>query len=140
MMRTEQLREALRKHPITQQYFEDVYASDQLPPLVKGRAYVVNTHPSDMPGEHWFALYRGENGAVTFMDSFGRVPPKQLARYRLTYDCTRFQGLQPICGQYCLMFVLAVQRPRVLNCLDSQDLLCNDRLVRRFAWREFGVK
>jgi len=34
---------------------------------------VSNTHPSDMPGEHWVVIYISDNGDYgEFFDSFGR--------------------------------------------------------------------
>ena len=138
-MREEQLRETLRRHRVTGQYFEDVYPCDLLPSLRPGKAYVVNTQPQDQPGEHWFALYRKPNGEVRYMDSYGAHPPAFLGRYKLTFTEDRYQGMQPFCGLYCLLFVLSVEKPELLQFLDPCDWITNDKWIRKFARQEFGV-
>ena len=37
-------------------------------------AIVVNTHPSDKPGEHWVAIYLKTNDKGEYFDSYG-LPP-----------------------------------------------------------------
>lgn len=138
-MRSESIREALRGHYVTRQYFKDVYPYDLLPHLQPGKAYVVNSHSHLEEGEHWMAVYRGYDGTVRFMDSYGQSPPSFLRKYRVTHTGIRYQGVQPTCGLYCLLFVLSVKKPELLNSLDPHDWISNDKWIRKFALREFGV-
>ncbi|MEQ2301665.1 hypothetical protein AMECASPLE_038394 [Ameca splendens] len=47
---------------------------DQTSATTAGPAYfIVNTHPSHMPGEHWLALTLDENGEASFFDSYGSL-------------------------------------------------------------------
>lgn len=55
-------------------HFYGVLASDQLPRVpVRDVAsmMIVNTHPSNQPGEHWLAIYITDDGIGRFYDSFG---------------------------------------------------------------------
>ena len=48
-------------------------ACDELPEspeCVKPRAYIVNTHPADKPGEHWIAVWT-EHYSCEILDSYG---------------------------------------------------------------------
>jgi hypothetical protein len=56
--------------------FAGVFAADQLPNklIEKPVSMVVNTHKSNMPGEHWVAIYVNENGFGEYFDSFGMAP------------------------------------------------------------------
>lgn len=140
MLNTNQLREALSKHQITGHYFEDVYAVDTLPTLKRGKAYIMNTDPIHKPGEHWVALFRREDGRVIYMDSIGLNPPKMLTRYKITKTFNnRVQGVQPICGLYCMLFILSICRPNVLDILDK-DCISNDGIVKMYVDREFDVR
>lgn len=54
--------------------FADVWTCDELP---QGKSFkllsyfIINTHPSHMPGEHWLALTLEEDCRTTFYDLFG---------------------------------------------------------------------
>ena len=48
-------------------------ACDELPESperVKPRAYIVNTHPADKPGEHWIAVWT-EHDSCEVLDRYG---------------------------------------------------------------------
>ena len=100
----------------------------------------MNTDPIHKPGEHWIALFRREDGRVIYMDSIGLQPPKTLTKYKISKTfTTRVQGVQPICGHYCMLFILSVCRPSVLDILDK-DCISNDCIVKLYVDREFGVQ
>ena len=42
--------------PVSRSILGGVLASDELP-----HRYIVNTDPSNMPGQHWIVIYIGEN-------------------------------------------------------------------------------
>ena len=140
LLTTPLLRQALRRHRVTSPYFDDVYALDQLPrSLPKGKVCLVNTQPSDLPGEHWFVVYRDPEGMVYHLDSYGLEPPDELRDYTLYYYPRRLQGIQPHCGYYALIFALAIQRPYLLDLFSSRCSSSNDRLAKLLAQKEFGV-
>ena len=67
----------IKKRIINGTEFLGVLACDQLPKnhVCKFPAMlVVNTHPSNMPGEHWLAIYISKNKHGYFFDSFGNPP------------------------------------------------------------------
>ena len=51
--------------------FAGVYPVDKIQFPAGTRFQILNTHKSDMPGEHWFAVVKG-NGVFYVYDSFGR--------------------------------------------------------------------
>ena len=60
--------------------FDGVFSSDHLP--TKPRLLVSNTDPSDMPGEHWVAIYVDDDGRYgEYFDSLGRRPTATFERY-----------------------------------------------------------
>ena len=76
--------------------FDGVFASDRLP--TKPRLFVCNTDPSDMPGEHWIAIYVDDNGHYgEYFDSLGRPPNRLFEHYmnehcrEWTYNCKQLQ-------------------------------------------------
>ena len=99
-----------------------VLACDQLPDHInptKTAAFVINTDPISLPGEHWVALFYNGLGRFYYMDSYG-LPP--LNDYIVTFikaHSTRPyvynpRALQHIinstCGLYCIYFVLIKAR------------------------------
>ena len=51
--------------------FAGVYPVDKIQFPDKTRFQILNTHRSDQPGEHWFAVVKGKNKLYIY-DSFGR--------------------------------------------------------------------
>ena len=49
--------------PVSSSIFGGVLASNDLPNTIKHKPvfYIVNTDPSNMPGQHWIVIYIGEN-------------------------------------------------------------------------------
>lgn len=140
MLDTIQIEKALKRHRLTAPCFGGVYAYDQTPKRLKhNTAYVINTHPSYLPGEHWFALYVNRNGVIHHFDSAG-VKRKLKWTNPIVYNKRRIQGSSPLCGQYVLLFILTSVAPWKFNFnhLDK-DIYYNDKIVRNVVWREFGV-
>lgn len=121
-------------------YFRGVYAADQIADtlmkkqILKNRnqptAFIVNTHPSQGPGEHWLAFYitpsseRNNNNndyIIEFFDSFGYNKSLSFIHTEYFYNfirnnCfktekiyTNIQRLQDrksiLCGYYCCLFL-----------------------------------
>ena len=58
----------------TKKVFKKVCAFDQLEKPVFPSAYVINSDPSNEPGEHWIAVYFDKNGQGEYFDSYGLAP------------------------------------------------------------------
>ena len=139
MLSTLQIKSALSKHPLTRAVFQDVCPADRLPrTLTRGKAYVINTHPSHLPGEHWIALYRETSGTVKYFDSLGLGPLINLRGYTVICWDRRIQGLLPFCGHYVIAFILSLSNPQVLKQFDGH-VHSNDLRVKLLVQREFGV-
>ena len=131
--------------------FLGVLACDQLsshkvrkPPAM----LIVNTHPSDMPGEHWLAIYFTKQNQGYFFDSFGNPPDSakfspEIFTYLVEncgdvyYSRSQVQNnYSTTCGQHCIFFLCHIQRgipfTRVLN-MYSGNLACNDAMVCKFV-------
>ena len=145
-MKSSQLMTALSTHPETKKVFLGVFASDQLPVSIKNNAaLVVNTHPSCMPGQHWCAFYITSE-CVYYFDSYGQPPfvksfmTLMRCRKKQKIFGRRVQGSGPMCGHYCLYFLLAMARGD-LSCMDKfgHHLNANDRLVRKEVLHHFRI-
>lgn len=140
MLNTSTIRHALQRHKDTNPIFHDVFPADLIPnPLPVGKACVVNTQPSHMGGEHWIVVIRkNASRNVHYFDSTGNTPRINLRGYKIIASEKQLQGTQPFCGHYCLIFVLALKKPRVLDLFEHR-CSTNDLLVKLLAKREFGV-
>ena len=56
-MNTIQIEHLLKKDPFTKTIFKKACAKNQLLRVDYSSAYVINSHPSSKPGEHWIAVY-----------------------------------------------------------------------------------
>ena len=143
-MYTYQLKRALKNHPKTRSVYGGVFARDKLPvkPPTKETSYIVNTHPSSKPGQHWVAFFITED-TVYFFDSYG-IPPvgfERVIKWRknYVYNRKRLQGIGRMCGHYCLYFILAMQTHHTFR-IFSDDYNTNDRVVKRFVEKRFDVR
>lgn len=94
--------------------FLGVYPCDLLPDITRTpAAVIINTDPSNKPGEHWVAVYFNENNEAEYFDSFGLPPLKKEILSFLNKFSVRWyynpHNLQPFysstCGLYCIMFL-----------------------------------
>ena len=87
----------------------DVLSIDQLPSYAIPGAYIINTDPSYLPGQHWIALFVSSGGVVNYFDSYGRPPPVDLRHIlpsHYTWNTRKLQGIfDSDCGLYCLFFL-----------------------------------
>ena len=82
---------------------------DKLP-----KGYIINTHTSDLPGEHWVAIYIDSRGRGQYFDSYGLFPLYNEFTEFLNDYCTSwnynsrtFQSSNSsTCGLYCIFFIL----------------------------------
>lgn len=90
--------------------FLGVYPLDQLPTVTNiNSKFIVNTHTSNLPGQHWVAV----NGRCVF-DPCGIYYPNRLCNYlyeknhgqRLCYNRQSFQNPHStLCGNYCMYWL-----------------------------------
>lgn len=152
-MNTIELTSVIRKRVVTGTDFIGVLACDQLPEhkLCKYPAMlVVNTHPSDRPGEHWVAIYITKQKHGYFFDSFGNPPgcdrfPEEIINflnhncYEMSYSRKQVQNNRSTtCGQHCVFFLCHIQKglsyARVIG-MYRDNVVNNDAMVCRFVSR-----
>jgi len=96
-------------------HFIGVYAANQLPPSIHTftAAIIINTAPSNKPGEHWVAVYISNSGHGEYFNSYG-LPPyipyhiRFLKRNCLFYTWNNrcIQGdLSQFCGHYSFLYL-----------------------------------
>lgn len=133
--------------------FHGVFARDEfLRTRLTNGTYIINTHPSHMPGEHWFVIeICGIQGFV--FDSYGAMSPvtqtggediiDHLTSYTQTVLCNKFrlQSLDTnVCGDYCLFYVSCREQGcTIYSILDSFEIFSNSH-SRDHAVREIILK
>lgn len=135
-------------HNLLGDVFCGVWSSDHLSLLnstFKPPAYfIVNTHPSHMPGEHWLALTLEKDGKATFFDSYGLPPdfdhfPKTILQFLkersqgIKYHNMQLQHhLSAVCGHHCVYYLshraCGLSFEQMLSLYD-QDVIKNDLMV-----------
>ena len=72
-MNTQQLYRALANSPLTEPFFDGIYAKDTLKDIQKPPKLIIcNTDNSDEEGEHWLLFFFDGDELVEFYDSVGR--------------------------------------------------------------------
>lgn len=146
-MNTEQIEHALSTNRRTKGLFQAVIPCDQLPqPNQQRGAYVVNTDPAHLPGEHWTTLHY-QPTKITYFDSYGLPPPKRLLEQlkktqalrgkTLHYSPVRIQGFRAACGYYCIYYVLTLTTEDYTMDIFKDNLDFNDKYVRTLVRRLF---
>lgn len=94
--------------------FLGVYSLDKLPVHLPSPPYrfIVNTHTSNLPGEHWLAVSGEKTGKIYVFDPMGFFYPPLLVQYLaklrkpLIFNKTAYQSPSSReCGQYCLSWL-----------------------------------
>lgn len=127
--------------------FGGVRAANQLP---RNRgvftSFIINTHPSDKPGEHWQAVFFDSRNRAHFFCSYGSLPSKTTKKFILRnstvflYNSRRLQHrLATSCGLYCLYFLWHKCRGLPVTQLQTKDLCSNERLIHQFARKYFKL-
>ena len=150
-MNTIELTSVLRKRTTRDTNFLGVRPCDQLPKTVVCKLpamLVVNTDPSDKPGQHWLGIYITENKHGLFFDSFGHPPsffPQEINHFLLKNCVEMYHSAIQVqnnhsttCGQHCVFFLWHIQKKipysKVLN-MYGPNLVCNDTMVTHFVSR-----
>ena len=106
--------------------FIGVFASDKIPQVINQfpASFVVNTDPSDKPGEHWVAFHVPKEDVLEFFDSYGQHPSKYgfqdfIRRFStVIWNAVTIQSpTSNVCGQYCIYFLLKRNSGNSINCI-----------------------
>ena len=146
-MNSEQLLDFVHSEPILKRLVKGVYASNTVPEVVMSypSAYIINTQPLPLPGEHWVTVIMNSSSEADFFDSLG----KPLGNYPSIEDfiyknsehcnvkCTRLQpSYSNLCGLYVLVFLisrLCLKMPLSrMYALFSSNIQYNDNFVQGF--------
>lgn len=121
--------------------FLGVFPLDRIPQLTSNCSCVINTDPSNKPGQHWVSILV-QNDFGFYFDSFG-LPPLQkefitsLNKHCVkgwTYNPTTLQSFNGItCGHYCIMYIKLRQK-MLTHCeiikMFTKEKIVNDILVK----------
>ena len=89
-------------------------ALDRLEKPTFPSAYVINSDPSNKPGEHWVAVYFDKRGRGEFLDSYGLSPllvglKSYMDTHSLSgwiYNSKTLQAyFSSFCNHYCVYFI-----------------------------------
>ena len=137
--------EYLNENIVTHRYFIDVFAIDQLKrrgKINKRKWFLVcNCCASNLPGLHWFAIYK-EDDTIEFFDSYGADPSvygldQFIKRQNVSlclHNSTPYQSLTSnVCGHYTLFFgfwrCLGIPMYLIDSFFIADDYVFNDTLV-----------
>ena len=146
-MNSKQLLDFVHSEPILKRFVKGVYASNTIPEVVMSysSAFIINTQPLPLPGEHWVAVIMHSSSESDFFDSLG----KPLGNYQsignfiyknsehCNVKCKRRQpSYSNLCGLYVLVFVISrlcfkMSLSRI-NALFSSNIQYNDDFVQSF--------
>lgn len=141
----------LSQDPVTQAYFQGVYASDTIPHLSEKSAIVVNLDKSTQPGSHWVGFFIHENKTLEFFDSYGNAPDfygdqfhSFLSKYpNLHWNSIAFQSpTSNVCGAYCIYFIYKKCQGHSLYTIVDNLTQCknNDFRMYQFVKKKYGVR
>ena len=149
IMNNHEITRFMKSHPRTKGIFVSTHAADTLPNKPRTKlpsAYVINTHKSHQPGEHWVCIYFPISGLPEYFDSFGFLPKKDFKNFLgedYIYNKRFIQyPFSSVCGQYCMYFILRRSMNRTMSGIISQfteDNLENDIMVNSVIESSFNV-
>jgi len=129
--------------------FSGIFASDKIPKTLKNKHFiVVNRDPSNLPGSHWFVIFR-LNSLIEVFDSLGIGDHEK----SFISNNLNFKGITHIifnvtpvqqsssssCGQFVLYYLFErfynfdLDFDELLNEIFSSDLSANELSVSRFV-------
>lgn len=150
-METQQLEKAIKHDScLSTLGHSGVLAADELSLIKRPGAYIVNTDPSHMPGQHWIAIYVPDQGPLEIFDPLGFHPnhytflKMYLKGKKIKYNVKRWQQAgTSTCGQFCIFYLYHKCRgwtlSHILDYYWNSDLNQNERLVVRFVGHYFCI-
>lgn len=127
--------------------FGGVLPKDKLP-RNRGvlKSFIINTHPSNKPGEHWQAVFFDAHNRASFFCSYGTPPTGVVKKFLIEnsssvrYNSFRLQHRRATsCGLYCLYFLWHQSRGLPITQLRMGDPCANEQLLHRFAHKHFKL-
>lgn len=104
--------------------------------------FIINTNPSNLPGQHWKAIYISSKSVGEVFDSLATPVSLQLEQWMnrftkkwITSTMTLQNPISPSCGAYVLYFVMTRLKYKSLkSCLVpfTKNVMDNDRFVEHF--------
>jgi hypothetical protein len=148
-MNTSQIRYILSRDQCTKKTFAGVFPANFIGKIRDDKcpaAYIFNTDPDWMPGQHWIAIYKRCHGEpLEYFDSYGLKPFPAFAPHLedAVRSRRRIQGLlTTCCGQYCIFYVLMRCRGysmKQIVDMFSGDSVWNDAFVTGFVNKHFNL-
>jgi hypothetical protein len=123
-LNTSQLIQIITNDKKSSKDFIGVFPRDRLPRIHNFPcSFIINTHKSDMKGEHWLAFYFDHDKKLDFFDSYGNSPSFfKLDQYinhnssSTNYNTIQLQSFHSrLCGFYCVLFILYRSRGFTMN-------------------------
>ena len=149
-MYTEELIELLLKNKSSRKVFCGVIPLDQIPlgnRINKECSFIVNTHESNQPGEHWFAIYVPKRGPIEYFDSYG-IPPYHEIIYKFfnvnkrnfIHNKIKLQhNSSKNCGKFTLFYIYYRSKgytmKEYLKLFNTKYLLYNDYILNNLFTR-----
>ena len=124
--------------------FDNVYSVDDLPSSIPHYPFfiVLNTHPHNLKGEHWKAIFINSDRRGELFDSLALVPNIPTQQWLNKHTRQWKRNLLPVqhpdsasCGAFVVYFILNrlhVRRFESFNQKFSINPHVNERLVRNF--------
>ena len=113
------------------------------PPLL----FIVNTNSSNLPGQHWKAIYISKNYEGEVFDSLATTNDLILEHWMnrftkrwIVSTLTLQNPLSPTCGAYVLYFIMTrLKHPSLKSCIRpfTSDVTANDKFVSEFFNHHF---
>ncbi|MEL7308490.1 MAG: hypothetical protein AAGK05_11895 [Pseudomonadota bacterium] len=125
--------------------FIGIYSMDTLPQQILQLPVllIVNTHASNLPGEHWKAIYISSKKIGEVFDSLAMPISVHLQKWMNAFTrkwsiskLTIQNPLSSTCGAFTLYFVLSRLRKKSMkDCVSifTKNLFHNDMLMRTFV-------
>ena len=120
--------------------FNGVYSRDNLPKIIKKRAYVINLDEYENTGTHCVALFVKPKYKVYF-DSFGieHIPKEiehAIGNKKIKANIFRIQAYDSImCGYFCIEFINYMFDGKILidftSLFSPYDFKKNDEIIKR---------
>lgn len=147
-MNNDEIENALRKNPFTQNHFVGVFSRNTLPKERHHGYYVVNLDSEDQAGSHWVAFDIRNKGANMYFDSYGLGPPyKEFRKFLGKYSHNRRQLQHPLsttCGQWCMYFILrrcqGWNMQAIVKPFYQKKQLINDHVLNIVNEKNFKIK
>lgn len=156
-MNTLQINHALRSRlDLPTDIFKGTFAYNQVP-ISKLQnapfAFIMNTAPSNLEGDHWIGVYCTSSRQLEVLDSAGMTSNnvlnhlESLVSKNLQAIVSNKNQLQDhcstVCGEYCIMFIYCrlknISFNDFLQKFSKKNMLKNDKLVYQFVHSNFDI-